>query len=461
MNEHALREATAFLDDWLGYRAGTVDVPGFSVAVQLGDELVFSKAYGVADLETHEPLTTRHVFGVASQSKMFTATVVLQLAAEGKLALDDPVRQHLPWLAEHTDKRVREITVRQLLCHGAGLGRDTLEADYWVLAAPFPDQSALRKLVLANPLALEPNTALKYSNVGYALLGQVVEAVTGEPCTVSVGRIIKKLGLKSTLPDYDAAIGRQMATGHSLAFEGRRLPLRRGTTARAMASSVGVCSTAEDMCRFAAAHFWDDTRLVSRATHKEMQRVQNRVTDGYDTGMAFGLGLEMLRCSSRQLVGHSGHLAGHTTATWFDARDKLVVSVMTNRKDGPASQIVRGVFEALDHFGAHVAKPTPVHLARLQGRLYSHLATIQVVAAGGVLRLIDPDDWEPLTWPEELEYISPTELRVTTKGSVFGEGEVLRYTFKGDDLQSVRYAGTLLLPEAAYRRVRAKLQGDN
>jgi hypothetical protein len=169
----------------------------------------------------------------------------------------------------------------------------------------------------------------------------------------------------------------------------------------------------------------------------------------------------MLRCGSRQLVGHSGHLAGHTTATWFDARAKMAVSVMTNRKDGPASAIARGVFEALDHFGAHVVKPTPAHLARLQGRLYSHLATIQVVAAGEVLRLIDPDDWEPLTWPEELEHVNPTELRVTTKGSVFGEGEVLRYTLKGDDLQSVRYAGTLLLPEAAYRRVRAKLQGDN
>ena len=94
-----LREALAYVDTWLDYRVWRLRTPGAQVAVWFGGTLQLSKAYGVANLDTREPLTTAHLFRIASHSKTFTATLVLQLVEQGRLGLDDPVGDHVSALA--------------------------------------------------------------------------------------------------------------------------------------------------------------------------------------------------------------------------------------------------------------------------------------------------------------------------------------------------------------------------
>src|ERR1700691_1426475 len=105
MEGESLQAALRFLESWLDYRSRQVDIPGFCIAIYYKDSIVFSRAYGFANVSHGERLTTAHLFGMASQSKMFTSTAILQLVEAGKLRLDDFAYDYVSWLAEHRDKR--------------------------------------------------------------------------------------------------------------------------------------------------------------------------------------------------------------------------------------------------------------------------------------------------------------------------------------------------------------------
>ena len=202
INRRSLDRAVGYLSSWLAYRCPYAHVTGYAVAISSRGELVLNEAFGYADLQGPVELTPAHIFRVASHSKTFTATALMQLAERGRLRLDDRAASFLPWLSGHRDRRMGEITLRQLLSHGAGITRDGSDCDFWQLAKPFPDAGQLRDEVLSATLVTEPNLALKYSNVGYSLLGMVVEEASGLSYSDYVlEHIVHPLGLASTGPD--------------------------------------------------------------------------------------------------------------------------------------------------------------------------------------------------------------------------------------------------------------------
>lgn len=449
------KQALSFLDSWLDYRVRQSHIPGLSIAVAVGSKVVFAEAYGMADIERQVALRTDHTFGMASQSKLFASTAALQLVEAGKLHLDDHVCDYLPWLATHHDKRIQTITIRQLLSHSTGLIRDGQQTDFWVLARPFPDTDALQSMVLAAELPVEPNTQLKYSNLGIALVGQVVEAVSGLPYTAYIhDHILKPLNLKHTFADYNPELEKHLATAYSFPYEHQRRSLMPRLSTGTFASAVGIHSTPTDMCYFAMANFLGRETLLSNASKKEMQRTQT-TGYGYDEGWEFGLGAEIQRAGNHRLVGHSGHLAGYLTATFFDPHSQLAVSVAVNAKDDTdILKVVRGIIGALDWFAEHSDSVVPKQIARLNVRLLNPVAVLQVVAVSkdGII-LIDPDDWEPFSFAETCEQIRPGVLRITTPGSAFNEGELVNYTFSPNNkVLSVDYTGQTLLPEDSWRQ---------
>src|SRR3954447_12604013 len=140
-----MQEALAYVDAWLDYRVWKLRAPGAQVAVWFDGGLQFSKAYGVSNLDTGEALTTSHLFRIASHSKTFTATAVMQLVEAGKLRLDDTAGSWIPELAE-AGSPLAAATVRHLVAHAAGVRRDGVDATYWALTRPFPDEAALLEL---------------------------------------------------------------------------------------------------------------------------------------------------------------------------------------------------------------------------------------------------------------------------------------------------------------------------
>src|SRR5438105_1274488 len=106
MNRALLRDAAAYIDQWLSYQQQLKEIPAVTVAILCGDELILAGGYGHANLEQQTPVTPDHIFRVASHSKWFTATAIMQLKEQGKLRLDDPLGQYISWLrAPIADRR--------------------------------------------------------------------------------------------------------------------------------------------------------------------------------------------------------------------------------------------------------------------------------------------------------------------------------------------------------------------
>ena len=208
LDRAAVRDAAAYFEQWVALRRRIDAVPGVQVAIVHDGELIAEFAHGMADLEAGTPLTTRHLFRIASHSKTFTATAIMQLAERGALRLDDHVGR---WVPELADAPVGAVTVRELLAHAGGITRDGRAADHWQLAVPFPDVDGLLAIATDDAQILARNERFKYSNVGYSLLGLIVAAASGQTYEAYVGeQIIDRLGLADTGPELPA--GREAET---------------------------------------------------------------------------------------------------------------------------------------------------------------------------------------------------------------------------------------------------------
>jgi cyclic peptide transporter len=223
------------------------DIPGLSLVIlQAGKPTI--RHYGYADLARKIPVSRHTLFELGSCSKAFTALAVLDLAAKGKIALDDPVSKHIPWfyaVRRPGGQRV-PITLRQLLHHTSGIPWHTLSA---IPAGNAPDQ--LRQTVQRiNGVALEhaPGQRFEYATVNYDVLGLVIESATGTPYEDYVRQhVLLPLGLRNTTVGTPAA-GGQKAQGYKIGFF-RPLPYQ-APAFRGNNPAGYVLSNAEDVARW-------------------------------------------------------------------------------------------------------------------------------------------------------------------------------------------------------------------
>ena len=243
----AHRLFTAWLEGQMLYR----HLPGVAVGVVADQDLVWSAGFGFADTAAKLPMTPQTKFRMASHSKLFTATAVMQLREQGKLRLDDPVSKYLPWFqVKAADPDDPPITIEELLTHSSGLPREA--GSHWT-TFDFPTTEELRGLMAERQAPFSPDVRWKYSNLAYSVAGMVIEAVSGQRWADYVQQhIYAPLGMTSSSVDADVP---GLAVGYS-----RLMPDNsRGTNpfidARGMAAATGITSTVEDMARFASAQF--------------------------------------------------------------------------------------------------------------------------------------------------------------------------------------------------------------
>jgi CubicO group peptidase (beta-lactamase class C family) len=443
LDRAALLEAAAYVDRWIAFRREQRDLPGLVVAIRHADELVLSQAYGCAQLDPPVAMTPEHVFRVASHSKMFTATAIMQLVEQGKLRLDDRAAAYVSWLNS-------DVTLRQLLNHAGGVIRDGLDADFWRVEQPFPDVATLRALA-PDASILPPNTTFKYSNIGFGLLGQVVEAVSGVSYNKYVQRhIVRRLGLVSTGPELVPDVLDRCVTGYT----GKVLGVpRRGVPSidtRALSPATGFYSTAEDLCRFAAAHWFGDERLLTDAAKREMQHAAWTVEQ---SEQRYGLGLIAERIGKRDTVGHSGGFPGQSTRTLFDPVDQLVVVVLSNTsaEDGRAGPLAAQVVRFID-FAQAQPGGSSAELARYTGRFANVGGAVDIVAFGGKLFGLAPGSDNPSKVVWEFEVVDADRLRIFKCGGFDYPGESIHYERDAaGNTQRMIAGGVSLYPETIFR----------
>ena len=448
-----VRGACAYVHDWLAFRRRALRVPGVQAAVRLGGDLVHSSAHGHADVEGGVALRTDHVFRVASHSKTFTATAVLRLVEAGRLRLDDTLGGHLPWVAQESPE-LAAASLRELLSHAAGVTRDGTAGDFWQLDGEFPDAAGLRAAVRGGGSLVGRSERFKYSNVGYALLGAVLEQVTGRGYAEHVSAdLVEPLGLTSTTPDLPAA--GDLVTGYSsLLHAEARVPLPHAAT-RAMAAATGFCSTAEDLTAWFSAHAAGRGELLDDHTKRVAQHAEWTVPGwtGEPSQRQYGLGLILERCGSRALVGHSGGFPGQITKSVLDPAAGLAVSVLTNSVDGPASDLALGVVKLLDLFAVEWSERTgeTTGLDAFCERWANLWGVLDVVRCGSTLLGIDPSADDPVATPVRLEVVDASTVRVARDGGFGSYAETWSLGHRDDGTPALRtHSGMTMVPLDAH-----------
>lgn len=409
-----IEDVAAWAGQWLAFRRQSAGFPGLQFAIAQRGEILATGADGVASCETGEALRDDHLFRVASHSKTFTATLLLQLS-EGRapaLCLDDRVDAHLPELASVPGAgALADARVGELASHGAGITRDGVDGDYWQLAHAFPTAAELLDLLGRSPAPYPPGERFHYSNVAYSLLGLILERVADAPYADLVAeRIAAPLGLADTAADYVEQWASRYAAGHSHALGGLARVRIAHVATEAMAPATGVTSTAADLVRFYGALGDLDGALLGAAAKRRMRHVHwtTRENEGY------GLGLQTFALGDRVLIGHSGGYPGHITRTWCDPESGVSVAVLTNAINAPASALATGIFRLIDRLARrHRDRPAaPAALApeSFAGRFASLWGAFDLAVFDGRLYEIDLASDDPTAGLGELDPLDEARL---------------------------------------------------
>ena len=342
-------------------------VPGLAAAVARGGELLWFAGIGTTRVGSPETPGPDDQYLIGSNTKTFTAVMLMQLRDEGRLTLDDLLADHLPDVGH-------PVTVRQALAHVSGMQREPL-GDVWDTLEQ-PDAASLVRGFAEAERVGRPHTRWHYSNLAYAVLGQVVEKLDGRPWVESLDeRLLRPLEMRRTtvgFVDDDHVTGYFVPPFHDVPREEPVLDLR------AMTPVGGLASTARDLARWSAFVASPPDEVLSPDTLEEMCQPQVLLdTERWNGGM--GLGLFVLRTpSGRTWVGHDGGMPGHLTALLTHRESGTGGIVLMSNTAGPdpaalALQLADRVVEDLpvEDEPWRPGTSVPEELAGVIGRWYS------------------------------------------------------------------------------------------
>jgi len=340
MHPASQAQALRMVDAWLGAARDFDRIPALSAGVVRGQELIWSKGYGHIDTRGQVAATPRSIYSICSISKLFTSVAVMRLVDARQLRLDDELSTVLPGFAlTQSDPDSAPITVRSVLTHSAGLPREA-DFPYWSGPEfPFPTAEQLKERLAQQSTLYRSGDRFLYSNLGMALLGNVVGQVSGQGYERYMqANILDPLGMRDTRMGLPVELlGKQLAVGHgALKRDGTRDPVAPFDT-RALVAAAGFSSTVEDMARFASWQFRllksGGSEILRVSTLREMQRVQWTDNDNRTT---WGLGFAVRYDRGRPIVSHTGLCPGYRTAIREEPSDELAIIVLTNTTSGVA-----------------------------------------------------------------------------------------------------------------------------
>jgi serine beta-lactamase-like protein LACTB len=321
------------------------NLPGVSVAVGVGGQLVWAEGFGWADLEKRLPVTPETKFRLGTASIALTSAGVALLLEQGRLRLDDEIQASVPAYP----KKPRPVTLRQVMAHTAGIRSDG--GDEGPLFSQHCDRPVDGLPAFAHrDLLFEPGTAYRHSRFGYILVSAAIEAAAGEPFLMFMQkRIFDPLGMNDTRPDSLTEPIEARATPYFPKFAADPKfgyhPMREIDLSCYAGSSVFL-STPSDLVRFGMAI--SRGTLLQRATVDLLQTPQ-RLASGEETGYGLGWDLETVSLGDRQArgVGHDGDVLGGTLASlWtFQERD-VVVAVLSNISYADTAALATALAEA-------------------------------------------------------------------------------------------------------------------
>jgi len=360
-------------------------LPSIAASVFRRGEILWQEATGLADVEGGQAASPDTQYRIGSITKTFTAVCVMQLRDAGELSLDDPLTEVVP-------ESVHAPTLGRMLAHGSGLQREPPGEIWETLRAPTREELVAR--IAEAEQVVSPGSWWHYSNLAYALLGEVVARKTGKIWEEALReRVLDPLGLGRTTPEAEEPAARgYFVEPYSDAVRLEREPDLGGSGALGK-----LWSTVRDLARWGSFLADGDDRVLAASTLEEMSHVRTMVDhDGWS--LAWGTGLELYRSGEHVFVGHGGAMPGHLAGLVVNRKTGIGAAVLTNTSAGGKPEAL-----ALELANAAIAarpqgsdawqpgeEPSP-ELAELLGRWWSEGHELVFSLRGGRLqaRLVD------------------------------------------------------------------------
>jgi len=424
------------LENWLQAQIRYGKMPGVSVGIVYNGELIYQNGFGYADTEKKILTSEDTRYRIASQTKIFTAIGIMILRDEGKLNLDEPIEKYLPWLKlKPFNENDPPVTIRQLLTHSSGLSRDIDEN--WT-GLHFPTKDEYKQLVRTNlHLVYSPYSKWKYSNNGFTLLGDIIEAVSGKSYEGFITeKILLPLNMSSTSVVQDKAYQSTLAVGY-----GRKMPdgshqKFEFIDNKATAAMAGMSSSVTDLVKFIAWQmrllYENKTEILNPNTLKEMHQVQF-----IDEDWRMGLGFEIYHKGNNDLICKGGGHIGYRTCTAINVAEKIGVTVCINQIDGEAypgtswsisERILEWVTPVIKLADTESSQDRSYKKFKEFEGLYGNIFNESyVIFLDGKLKIVNPNTPDPKNGAWILEPLAENSFKIISAPRFSGVGEVVLF----------------------------------
>lgn len=389
----AANVSTEEIDDVITGALQRWGIPGATLGVSLDGETI-ERAYGIANLETGQPVLTESIFRLASISKPFTATLAMTLVDEGLLDLDLPVAAYLPAVGLADPAARTTLTMRHLLSHTAGIDCEfpsdlrRFGGNDDALGALIEHYGELRQWT-------QPGALWSYCNTGFWLAGAVISAITGSSFEQAMrDRVFAPLGMERSCYSADEAIVHPIALGHNPATPTatEHALVKSFAYPRVRRPSGGVISNVRDVLRFANMHLGiGETALLSDESRLAMQQPVARLRQ--TTPDSWGIGWEVIDHPQGKIIGHGGSFGGYQTQLSIVPDRRFAFVVLTNSARGSSAfpAIKRYLLDAFAGIELTLPKVTELpdsRLKALSGKFKNGIADVAISAEDGHLKLV-------------------------------------------------------------------------
>jgi len=371
-----------------------------SAAVVYDQEVVWAKGFGYADVEKKVSATPQTIYRIASITKVFTATALMQLRDAGKVGLDDPLTKYIP--SFRLASRFADsppITLLQLATHASGFPREA-PLDYWLTLKFPPVETMIEAVSTKGERAFPPYVESKYSNVGFAILGYALSQAAGQPYFSYVKQnILDPLGMQQTGFTLTPSMTAQMATGYFAAKDGKPPEPAYQPDYGGYGPASSLYTSVEDIAKFMSLQFRDGpaggSQILRGSTLREMHTA-HWVAPDWNSG--WGIGFAMSRIGNHTSVGHGGGIQGFRTHIEMIPALKVGVAVFTNTNASPEVftremlQLLIPVIERAEARARPVPPPAPASWQQYVGVYVNPFGKARIRVHNNQLQLLSDDE---------------------------------------------------------------------
>ena len=375
------------------------NTPGATIAIVSGERVIYTKAFGISNVETGAPMTPEMLFRIGSTTKMFTAASLVALAVDGKLNLDEPIGKHV----EGLDPKIAALTAHQLLTHTAGIIDEApMYGDH--------DDSAMGRTIRSwkeNQLFTEPDKIISYSNPGYWLAGFVAESISKKPFADHMSEsLFKPLGMNSTTFRPTMAMTYPLAQGHNAPGKSAPTVVRPFADNAASWPAGSMFTNVSDLSRFIIA-FMNGGKLEGKQvlSPQLIARLSTpQVSIASQPQAKYGYGLMFGNYRGVRMVEHGGSRSGYGSVIKMVPDHRFAVIVLGNRTGVSLNKTAEKAMELmLPLKPKEVEKPqqeltmTPGEMANYAGRYGQREVLIEILLKDGKLFLRQGPNERPIS----------------------------------------------------------------